>query len=89
LEYFPASQDRHLVLPASDDLPASQSTHVEDPSSSDFVLIAHCVQFVLKVAPGCEFFFPAAHLLHPFKLGTPLAEEYRPDGHVLHETPED
>jgi hypothetical protein len=78
-----------LALPWSACLPTPHDTHAEDPSSSDFVLTAQRVQFVLKVAPSCGFFFPAAHLLQSFKLDTPLAEEYLPDGHALHETSED
>jgi hypothetical protein len=56
--------------------------HAEEPSISDFVLAAQFVQFVLKVAPWCGFFLPAAHLLQSFTLETPLANEYVPDGHA-------
>jgi hypothetical protein len=45
-------------------------------------LAAQLGQFVLKVAPSCGFFFPAAHLLQSFTLVTPVAEEYVPDGHA-------
>ena len=82
----PDSQAWHLLLPGSEDLPASQFTHFEDPSSSDFVFAAQRVQFLLKLAPWCGFFFPAAHLLQSSERVTPLAEEYRPAMHLIHET---
>jgi hypothetical protein len=47
----------------------------EDPVDFEKVLTAQTVQFVLKMAPWCGFFFPAAHLLQSFKRVTPLAEE--------------
>ena len=79
----PGSQTWHLLLPGSEDLPASQFTHFEDPSSSDLVFAAQRVQFVLKLAPWCGFFFPAAHLLHLSGLVKPVADEYRPSGHPM------
>jgi hypothetical protein len=85
----PAKQSVHFVLPFSAERPVAHEMQLEDPSTSDFVFAAHFVQLVLKVAPRCGFFFPAAHLLQSFKLDTPLADEYRPDGHALHEAPED
>ena len=77
----PAPQATHLALPLSACLPTPHDTHVEDPSPRDFVLTAQSVQFVLKVAPGRGFFFPAAHLLQSSTLLAPMADEYVPDGH--------
>jgi hypothetical protein len=76
----------HLALPSSAFLPTPQDTHSEDPSTSDFVLTAQSVQSLLEAELLFGFFFPAAHLLQSFKLETPLAEEYVPDGHVLQDS---
>ena len=55
----------------------------EDPVAFEKVLAAQSVQFVLKVAPWCGFFFPAAQLLHLSELVNPVADEYRPSGHPM------
>jgi len=55
----------------------------EDPVDFEKVLTAQTVQFVLKMAPWCGFFFPAAHLLHSSGLVKPVADEYRPCGHPM------
>ena len=78
---MPASQGRHLALPASDNLPTSQFTHSEVPVAFAKVLTTHSVQLPLKVAPWCGLFFPAAHSLQSFRLIKPVADEYRPGGH--------
>jgi hypothetical protein len=58
--------------------PEKHALQKEDPVAFEKVLTAQSVQFVLKVAPECGFFFPTAHLLQSSERVTPFAEEYRP-----------